>query len=61
MIRICMFCDMVFGEKEPLYDKRLTHGICDPCFKEFRGKYEKQETVEPKAQNWRNGQINTNA
>ena len=61
MIRICMFCDMVFGEKEPLYDKTLTHGICDPCFEEFRVKYENQEIVEQKAQNWRTMQINTNA
>ena len=56
-----MFCDMVFGEKEPLYDKTSTHGICDPCFEEFRVKYENQETAEQKAQNWRNGEINTNA
>ena len=62
MIRICMFCDMVFGEKEPLYDKRSTHGICDPCFEEFRVKYENQEiVVRQKAQNWRTTQINTNA
>jgi len=61
MIRICMFCDMVFGEKEPLYDKTLTHGICDPCFEEFRVKYENQEIVKQKAQNWRTMQINTNA
>ena len=61
MIRICMFCDMVFGEKEPLYDKTLTHGICDPCFEEFRVKYENQEIVRQKAQNWRTIQINTDA
>jgi len=61
MIRVCMFCDTVFGEKEPLYDKTSTHGICDPCFEEFRVKYENQETVEQKAQNWRNGEINKNA
>jgi hypothetical protein len=62
MIRICMFCDMVFGEKEPLYDKTSTHGICNPCFEEFRVKYENQEiVVRQKAQNWRTTQINTNA
>jgi hypothetical protein len=44
-----MFCDMVFGEKEPLYDKTSTHGICAPCFEEFRVKYENQEIVEQKA------------
>ena len=40
MIRVCMFCNQVFGEKEPLYDKTSTHGICDPCFEEFRVKSE---------------------
>jgi hypothetical protein len=52
-----MFCDRVFGEKEPLYDKRQTHGICDPCFKEFRVKYENQETVKQEAQNRRTMQV----
>jgi hypothetical protein len=51
MTRVCMFCDMVFGEKEPLYDRTPTHGICDLCFKEFRVKYENQETVKQEAQN----------
>lgn len=61
MIRVCMFCDTVFGEKEPLHDRRPTHGICDPCFENFRVKYENQEIVRQKAQNWRTMQINTNA
>ena len=56
-----MFCDMVFGEKEPLYDRTPTHGICNPCFEEFRVKYENQEIVGQKAKNWRTMQINTNA
>jgi len=56
-----MFCDTVFGEKEPLHDRRPTHGICDPCFENFRVKYENQEIVRQKAQNWRTMQINTNA
>ena len=49
MIRVCMFCNKVFGEKKPLYDKTLTHGICDPCFGDFRAKYENQEIVGQKA------------
>jgi len=56
-----MFCDTVFGEKEPLHDKRQTHGICDPCFEEFRLKYEHQDTVKQEAQNWRTMQTSTNA
>ncbi len=35
MIRICYskhhIGDRKFGEKEPLEDKRETHGICEPC------------------------------
>jgi hypothetical protein len=57
MIRVCMFCGMVFGEKEPLYDKRQTHGICAPCFEEFRVNYENQEEVEQKGQIWGTTQI----
>jgi len=40
VIRICMVCDKVFGEKEPLDDNSPTHGICDPCFEEIRATYE---------------------
>jgi hypothetical protein len=35
-----MVCKKVFGEKEPLDDKSPTHGICGPCFEEFRVKSE---------------------
>ena len=37
MIRICYsnfhIGDRKFGEKEPLEDKRETHGVCEPCLK----------------------------
>jgi len=33
MIRICMRCHKVMGEKEPFEDKSETHGYCDPCLK----------------------------
>jgi hypothetical protein len=39
-----MFCEKVFGEKEPLDDKSTTHGTCDPCFEEFRVKIEQQQS-----------------
>jgi len=52
-----MFCNTVFGEKEPLHDKRPTHGICVPCFEEFRARYENQETVRQELQNLRAIQI----
>lgn len=36
MIRVCYSIHHVgnrkFGEKEPLEDKRETHGLCDSCF-----------------------------
>jgi len=33
MIQICSVCKIVYGEKEPYEDKRLTHGYCPDCFK----------------------------
>ena len=32
MIRVCMTCDQIFGEKEPLEDKSETHGLCPVCY-----------------------------
>ena len=61
MIRVCMVCEKVLGEKEPLYDKRSTHGFCDPCFEEFRVKYENRGAVKQEAQNRQTMQINANA
>jgi len=49
MIRICMYCERVLGEKEPFADNSETHGICDECLekyledesmKEYNKKYE---------------------
>lgn len=31
MIRICSYCTRPMGEKEPLDDKRISHGICEKC------------------------------
>jgi len=28
---VCAWCDKDQGEKEPLDDPTVTHGICDPC------------------------------
>jgi len=33
MIRVCMDCERVLGEKAPLADKRISHGLCKKCFK----------------------------
>jgi len=31
MIQICSYCKATYGEKEPLSDRRETHGICAAC------------------------------
>ena len=31
MIRQCCACKEILGEKAPLDDKRVSHGLCDPC------------------------------
>jgi len=33
MIRRCAWCGKDMGEKEPLDDQRVTHGICQECLK----------------------------
>ena len=37
MIRICSWCNRPMGEKEPFDDKRITHGMCEECEKDFVG------------------------
>lgn len=32
MIRVCCGCKTVLGEKPPLEDTRITHGLCPDCF-----------------------------
>ena len=32
MIQVFSVCKTIYGEKEPLDDKRLTHGYCPECF-----------------------------
>ena len=35
MIRVCYYkgCGIPYGEKEPLSDRRITHGLCPKHFK----------------------------
>ena len=40
MIQVCCECKVVYGEKEPLEDKSETHGFCEPCFTEWKRKYQ---------------------
>lgn len=32
MIRRCSWCQRVYGEKPPLEDTAVTHGICPECY-----------------------------
>lgn len=32
MIRICSYCNKSMGEKEPLENKAVSHGICPECY-----------------------------
>lgn len=34
MILVCSWCDREMGQKEPLEDCRITHGICVACYRE---------------------------
>jgi len=47
MIRVCYYkgCGVVYGEKKPLSDKRVTHGLCPKhlkiSLKEIKAEMEK--------------------
>ena len=49
MIRVCYYknCGVVYGEKEPFSDKRITHGLCprhhEHSLKELRAEIEKRK------------------
>lgn len=36
MIRLCAWCQVIMGQKEPLDDKQVTHGICPECQEELK-------------------------
>jgi len=51
MIRVCYYkgCGVVYGEKEPLSDKTVTHGLCPKhlriSLREIKGEMEKISMV----------------
>jgi hypothetical protein len=51
MIRVCYYkgCGVVYGEKKPLSDKRVTHGLCPKhlkiSLKEIKAEMEKHSMV----------------
>ena len=44
MVRICSNCKKPLGEKEPLEDKDISHGLCPECAKELEEEFNKPET-----------------
>ena len=42
MIIQCAWCGEEMGEKEPLDDPRITHGICEGCLKIFKNEIEEE-------------------
>ena len=38
---ICAWCKKDLGEKEPLSDTKISHGICDDCKEEIKKENEK--------------------
>ena len=51
MIRVCYYkgCGVVYGEKKPLSDKRVTHGLCPKhlkiSLKEIKAEIKKSSMV----------------
>jgi len=37
---ICSYCRRELGEKDPLDDARITHGMCEPCLASFERQYD---------------------
>ena len=45
MIQVCSVCKIVYGEKEPFEDKRLTHDYCPDCFKVVMAEIKKNASL----------------
>lgn len=39
MIRVCVYCGRILGEKPPLEDKSETHTICEGCLEKMKHDY----------------------
>jgi len=53
MIRVCFYkdCGVVYGEKEPLSNKKATHGLCPKHLKIYLNEI-KAEMEESKREGW---------
>ncbi len=45
MLIRCAWCKTDMGEKEPLEDSGVTHGICDECLQVFRNELKEEEVL----------------
>ena len=45
MIIICSRCKINMGEKEPLENKNITHGICTKCLEEYKKEIEIKQLI----------------
>ena len=43
---VCSFCHVALGEKEPLDDPTVTHGMCPACFHHFEQQWQGQRLGE---------------
>lgn len=43
MIRQCATCLVLMGEKAPLADKSITHGMCEECLEKMMKDIEKMQ------------------
>jgi len=46
MLVICAYCGKTIGEKEPLEDKKISHGCCKECYLKELEKLEKMNQLE---------------
>jgi hypothetical protein len=47
MIRVCADCKGFIGYKEPMGDKRLTHGLCEKCLEKIEQEFEHLREEQP--------------
>jgi hypothetical protein len=49
MKRVCADCKKYLGEKEPLEDKSVTHGLCDECIEKVKKQFAALNERQPSA------------
>lgn len=51
MTIICSWCGKFLGQKEPLWDIRVSHGVCDDCGKKWMKEMAKDSQPPPMSPN----------